>query len=134
MISHTRLGALILMLVLIVPMLAACGGGGSGAGAPTTAPAGGGAATSAPTAGGVTQIEGATAGGSGDVTKITIEDGATLRVASWGDPSEQKVNQDAFARFNKIFPNIRIKYEPQPKDFQTTMKADVAGGTEPDVF
>ncbi|HJZ47342.1 MAG TPA: sugar ABC transporter substrate-binding protein, partial [Roseiflexaceae bacterium] len=89
-------------------------------------------ATSAPEAGGAPA--GATAGASGDATKIQVEDGATLRVSSWGDPSEQKVNTDAFARFNKLFPNVKINYEPQPKDFQTKMKADVAGGTEPDVF
>src|SRR6266508_872380 len=152
MVSRKRISAFILLVALLVPALAACGGGGGGAAA-TSAPAGGGgaattapaaAATSAPaataapeaTAGaaGGAMVEGATAGASGDVTKIKVEDGATLRVASWGDPSEQKVNQDAFERFKKVFPNVTIKYEPNPKDFQTKMKADFAGSTEPDVF
>ncbi|HEY3232638.1 MAG TPA: extracellular solute-binding protein [Roseiflexaceae bacterium] len=131
---------------------APAGGGGAATTAPaaaaTSAPAAtampeataatGGAATAMPeatagTAGGA-MVEGATAGASGDVTKLQVEDGATLRVASWGDPSEQKVNQDAFERFKKVFPNVTIKYEPNPKDFQTKMKADFAGSTEPDVF
>src|SRR5690349_6703684 len=156
MISPKRLSALMLMLALVVPMLAACGSS-SGQAAPTAAPgagaaatavpttstaptfmaeqpttAAGGAATAAPATGGQAQV--ATAGASGDLTKIQVEDGATLRVSSWGDPSEQKVNTDSFARFNKIFPNVKIQYEPQPADFQTKMKADFAGNTEPDVF
>jgi multiple sugar transport system substrate-binding protein len=145
MASRKRIGALILLLALIVPILAACGGGGTTAEQATSAPAGG-AATSAPAAGGEAAttaaggetggaaMSGATAGASGDVTKIQVEDGATLRVSSWGDPSEQKVNTDSFARFNQLFPNVTIQYEPQPADFQTKMKADFAGNTEPDVF
>jgi multiple sugar transport system substrate-binding protein len=106
--------------------------GASTAEAGGTAPTAMAEATAAPEAGGATA--GATAGASGDVTKIQVEDGATLRVSSWGDPSEQKVNTDSFARFNKVFPNVKINYEPQPADFQTKMKADFAGNTEPDVF
>jgi multiple sugar transport system substrate-binding protein len=113
--------------------------GGAATAMPEATAATGGAATAMPEAtsaagGAATGVAGATAGGSGDVTKIQVEDGATLRVSGWGDESEQKVNQDSFARFNKVFPNVKINYEPQPKDFQTKMKADVAGGTEADVF
>jgi multiple sugar transport system substrate-binding protein len=162
MVSRKRFGALLLLLALMVPILAACGGGGTttaptaapAAAAPTAAPAAE-AATAAPAADAPTAmadaptamadaptamaeaggaIAGATAGASGDVSKIQVEEGATLRVSSWGDPSEQKVNTDSFARFNKIFPNVTINYEPQPADFQTKMKADFAGNTEPDVF
>jgi multiple sugar transport system substrate-binding protein len=97
-----------------------------------TAAAGAEQPTAAAATGGA--MAGATAGASGDVTKIQPEDGATLRVSSWGDPSEQKVNTDAFDRFKQLFPNVTINYEPQPADFQTKMKADFAGNTEPDVF
>jgi multiple sugar transport system substrate-binding protein len=76
----------------------------------------------------------ATAGGSGDLTKIQPEDGATLRVSSWGNSGEQKVNTDSLARFNKLFPNVKVTYEPQPDQFQTKIKADFSGNTEPDVF
>lgn len=66
--------------------------------------------------------------------KIAVEDGAELRVSSWGNPSEQKVNTDSFARFNQMYPNVKITYEPQPDNFQTKIKADFSGNTEPDVF
>ncbi|HEU5097400.1 MAG TPA: extracellular solute-binding protein, partial [Roseiflexaceae bacterium] len=86
----------------------------SGEAAPTAAPAAGGEAMAAP--------------------KIAVEDGAVLRVSSWGNPSEQKVNTDSFDRFKQLYPNITINYEPQPDQFQTKIKADFSGNTEPDVF
>jgi multiple sugar transport system substrate-binding protein len=82
-------------------------------------------ATAAPAAGGAA-VTGA--------PKIAVEDGAELRVSSWGNPSEQKVNTDSFARFNQMYPNVKITYEPQPDNFQTKIKADFSGNTEPDVF
>jgi multiple sugar transport system substrate-binding protein len=123
--AQKRIGTFALLLALVVPLLVACGGGQPAAPAATTAPAAPAAqATTAPAA-----PAAPAAGG-----KIQVEDGAELRVSGWGDESEQKVNQDAFARFNQLYPNVKIKYEPQPKDFQTKMKADFAGNTEPDVF
>ncbi len=113
--------------------------GGAATAMPEATAATGGAATAMPEAtaaagGEATGVSGATAGGSGDVTKIQPEDGATLRVSSWGNSGEQKVVTDALARFNKIFPNVKINYEPQATDFQTKIKADFSGNTEPDVF
>lgn len=126
---------------------------GGGAAEATSAPAAGGEATAAPATGGeataapameataapATGGEAATApaasGGSMEgAPMIAVEDGATLRVSSWGDPAEQKINTDSFARFNEMYPNVTITYEPQPTDFQTKIKADFAGGTQPDVF
>ena len=141
-----RTSALALLVALLVPLLAACGGGtaasptaGTGAGtAATAAPAM--EATAAPameaTAAPAMEATAAPAGEGAmmDAPKIAVEDGATLRVSSWGDPAEQKINTDSFARFNEMYPNVAITYEPQPADFQTKIKADFAGGTEPDVF
>ncbi|GIV96771.1 MAG: ABC transporter substrate-binding protein [Herpetosiphonaceae bacterium] len=146
-----RIYALILLLVLLIPILAACGQTDQpgGTGAEATQPAGAetpAAAAATPTAlseqgetpppgGGASPFgDLATAGSTGDVTKIQVEDGAELRVATWGDPSEQEVNQAAFDRFKQLFPNVNIVYQPVPTEFQTTMKADMAGNTEPDVF
>lgn len=126
MTSQKRTLALALLLALIIPILAACGG--QQAAQPTTVPA---AATSAPGAATAVPASGQEMAGA---PKIQVEDGAELRVSGWGDESEQKINQDAFARFNQVYPNVKIKYEPQPQDYQTKMKADVAGNTEPDVF
>lgn len=159
-----RVSVLALLFALVLPLLAACGGGGSSASATTAPATGGGAATTAPATGGeattapamettepameatapameatATSGEAATApaasgGAMADAPKIAVEDGATLRVSSWGDPAEQKINTDSFARFNQMYPNVKITYEPQPSDFQTKIKADFAGSTEPDVF
>jgi ABC-type glycerol-3-phosphate transport system substrate-binding protein len=49
--------------------------------------------------------------------KNEVDLGATLRVASWGDTSEQQVNRDALSRFNQVYPDIKITYEPQPSGY-----------------
>jgi multiple sugar transport system substrate-binding protein len=66
--------------------------------------------------------------------KGAIESGATLRVSSWGDTSEQGVNNAALARFKQVYPDVKITYEPQPSDYQTKLLAQIKGGSEPDVF
>jgi multiple sugar transport system substrate-binding protein len=152
MASQRRLSALVLLLALLVPLLAACGSGGGGGGtaatsAPagavaTTAPAGemataapaGGAATAAPATGGGEAMGGATAGASGDVTKIQVEDGATLRFAVAGNATEQKLYQEGVARFNQAFPNVKVTLEPIPDQYDTAIKAGFSGGTVQDVF
>jgi multiple sugar transport system substrate-binding protein len=149
------------LLIIGSMVLSACGGGeatattGPSAAQPTnttaaaaqptntTAAAGGEAtATTAPAAGGeATATTATTGGGTGAFTfdpsaykKNAIEPGATLRVSSWGDTSEQQVNKDALARFNQVYPDIKITYEPQPSDYQTKLLAQVKGGSQPDVF
>ncbi|HET7080554.1 MAG TPA: sugar ABC transporter substrate-binding protein [Chloroflexia bacterium] len=106
------------------------------AAAATDTPAAAGAAT--PTeAMAATPASGGAAGSTFDPSaykKNAVEDGATLRVSSWGDTSEQQVNRDAIARFNQVYPNVKVNYEPQPTDYQTKLKAQVKGGSEPDVF
>jgi multiple sugar transport system substrate-binding protein len=76
----------------------------------------------------------ATAGASGDVTKIKVEDGATLRLAVAGNATEQKLYQDGVARFNKVFPNVKVTLEPIPDQYDTAIKAGFSGGTVQDVF
>jgi multiple sugar transport system substrate-binding protein len=66
--------------------------------------------------------------------KNAIEPNATLRVSSWGDTSEQQVNRDALARFNQVYPDVKITYEPQPDNYQTKLLAEIKGGSQPDVF
>jgi multiple sugar transport system substrate-binding protein len=143
MVSRKRLSALILILALIVPILAACGGGGGGAAA-TSAPAGGGAATSGPAAGGgaattapaATAMPEATAatGGAVATNKIQVEPNASIVFSGWGDETEQKIYKDSIERFNKVYPDVKVDYQPIPSDFQTKLKAAMAGGTAPDVF
>jgi multiple sugar transport system substrate-binding protein len=112
------------------------------AAAPTnTTAAAGGAATDTPAAAGGGASTPSTGGSAGAYTfdpttykKNAIESGATLRVSSWGDESEQAVNKAALARFNQVYPDVKITYEPQPSDYDTKMLAQIKGGSEPDVF
>lgn len=66
--------------------------------------------------------------------KNEIEPGAQLRVSSWGDTSEQKVVSDALARFNQVYPDVKITYEPQPSDYGTKLIAQIRSNSQPDVF
>jgi multiple sugar transport system substrate-binding protein len=101
------------------------------AGEATAMPAAG-EATAMPAAGGA--AEGATAGASGDVTKIQVEDGAQLRFAVAGNATEQKLYQEGVDRFTKVFPNVKVTLEPIPDQYDTTIKAGMSGGTVQDVF
>lgn len=65
---------------------------------------------------------------------IAVEPNATITFSGWGDETEQKIYRDSIARFQKVCPTITVKYEPIPADFQTKLKAQMAGGTAPDVF
>lgn len=137
MISRIRSLALVLTLALLLPILAACGASGTQT-APTEAPAAP-AATEAPAAPAATEAPaagGQTTGGqtAGSITPIEVEDGAVLRVTSWGDSAEQAINTESFARFNELYPNVTIEYQPQASDYQTKIKADAAGNTLADVF
>ncbi len=67
-------------------------------------------------------------------TKFPVEAGATIVFSGWGDPAEQQIYIDAIARFNKIYTDVTVDYQPIPADFQTKLKAMMAGGTAPDVF
>ena len=67
-------------------------------------------------------------------TKFAVEDGATIVFSGWGDETEQNIYRDSIKRFNKIYPNVTVDFQPIPADFQTTIKARMAGGTAPDVF
>lgn len=67
-------------------------------------------------------------------TKFAVEDGAQIVFSGWGDETEQNIYRDSIKRFNKIYPNVTVDFQPIPADFQTTIKARMAGGTAPDVF
>jgi multiple sugar transport system substrate-binding protein len=101
-------------------------------GAEATAAPSGGEATAAP-AGGETAT-GATAGASGDASKIQVEEGATLRFAVAGNATEQKLYQEGVERFNEVFPNVKVTLEPIPDQYDTAIKAGFSGGTVQDVF
>ena len=65
---------------------------------------------------------------------LAVEDGATIVFSGWGDETEQNIYRDSIARFSKVCPDVTVDFQPIPADFQTTIKARMAGGTAPDVF
>ncbi len=67
-------------------------------------------------------------------TKFAVEEGASIVFSGWGDQTEQKIYKDAIVRFNKIYPDVVVDYQPIPADFQTKLKAMMAGGNAPDVL
>ena len=138
---------IITLMVVISMMLTACGGEPAAAPTATTAPvteqatntpqAATEQATNTPAAAAEETPGGGMVGGDFDpskVKKIEVESGATLRVSGWGNPSEQQVTRDMLDRFTKVYPDVKINYEPIPDDYTTKLKTQISGGSEPDVF
>ena len=59
------------------------------------------------------------------------EEGATIVFSGWGDETEQQIYRDSIVRFNALYPDVIVDYQPIPADFQTKLKAVMAGGTPP---
>ncbi|MCA1553042.1 MAG: extracellular solute-binding protein, partial [Chloroflexi bacterium] len=91
-----------------------------------------GATTAPTTAGAATAVATTTAGGTTKV--INVEPNAAIVFSGWGDETEQKIYRDSIARFNKLYPNVKVDFQPIPDKFQEKMKASMAGGTAPDVM
>ena len=87
-------------------------------------------ATEAPTEAPATQAPGgATAG-----CPLQVEEGATITFSGWGDETEQKIYRDSIDRFKTVCSGVTVNYQPIPDKFQDKLKAQMAGGTAPDVF
>ncbi|MEA3441412.1 MAG: sugar ABC transporter substrate-binding protein [Chloroflexota bacterium] len=69
-----------------------------------------------------------------DLAVIEVEPGAKIIFSGWGDETEQQIYRDTITRFNEFYPDVVVDYQPIPADFQTKLKAQMAGGTAPDVF
>jgi multiple sugar transport system substrate-binding protein len=65
---------------------------------------------------------------------MAVEEGASIVFSGWGDETEQQIYRDSIVRFNEVYPDVTVDYQPIPADFQTKLKASMAGGTAPDVF
>jgi multiple sugar transport system substrate-binding protein len=96
--------------------------------APTTAPTT--AATAAVTPTAVTTQSGSI----GTCPLSNLEPNATITFSGWGDQTEQQIYRDSIKRFEQVCQGVTVNYNPIPTDFQTKMKAQMAGGTAPDVF
>src|SRR5687767_8913043 len=89
------------LLVIFVMLLAACGPQATPvqpAAQPTDTPAAPAAET--PAGDGMGTFDPST------VAKIQVEEGATLRVSGWGNPSEQQVTRDMLDRFEAVYTNV----------------------------
>ena len=130
--KRTRFPILLLAVLLLSALiLVACGGGASPTATPvppTKAPP-----TKAPVA---TKVPATKAPAQPALGKcpLAVEDGAKITFSGWGDETEQKIYRDSIVRFNKVYPDVSVNYEPIPADFQTKLKAQMAGGSAPDVF
>ena len=65
---------------------------------------------------------------------MNVEAGATIVFSGWGDETEQQIYHDSIERFAEVCPAVTVDYQPIPADFQTKLKASMAGGTAADVF
>lgn len=162
MLRRNRLASLSVLVLLLSMVLTACGGGetpttGTGAAA-TDTPSTGAVATEAPTAGAVatdtpstaeagtetamvgeTPTTGAMTGTTtfdpSKVKKLEVESGASLRVTGWSStPAEIQIVQDQLTRFNQVYPDVKVSYEPTAGDYVAKFSTMVSAGTEPDVF
>ena len=131
------------LLVIAAMMLSACGGGQETA---TEAPATSAPATEMPatempaTEMPATEMPAteapateAPAGGTASCP-LPVEEGATIVFSGWGDETEQQIYRDSIDRFMAVCPGVTVDYQPIPADFQNKLKAQMAGGTAPDVF
>ena len=119
---------MVTFLVALSMLIAACGPAATTE-APTAAP------TAAPTQPPAEATAAPTAAPTeASLCPLEVEPNATITFSGWGDESEQKVYRDTIDRFKSICPNVTVNYVPVPTDFQTKLKAQMAGGTAPDVF
>ncbi len=116
------------LLVLVVLALIASACGPRATPAPTPAPAPAAEPTKAP------EAPAAAPAAPYSLKAFEVEPGAKIVFSGWGDETEQKIYRDSIVRFNKIYPGVTVDFQPIPADFQTKIKAMMAGGTAPDVF
>jgi multiple sugar transport system substrate-binding protein len=78
--------------------------------------------------------EAPTTGGATGSCPLQVEEGASIVFSGWGDETEQKIYRDSIERFKAVCPGVTVDYQPIPDKFQDKLKAQMAGGTAPDVF
>ncbi len=119
-----------LFLAVAVLLVAAACGDDDEAGSTTTQ------GTTATTQGTTETTQGTTetTAAAGPDCFMPVEEGALIVFSGWGDETEQQIYRDSIVRFNEVCPDVTVDYQPIPADFQTKLKASMAGGTAPDVF
>jgi multiple sugar transport system substrate-binding protein len=63
---------------------------------------------------------------------------ATLTIANWGNPGDEKIYNDAIARFNKRYPNVKVNNNFTQVvnwgDYINKIQASIASGDAPDII
>ncbi len=132
--SLSRLASLLFIAAMV---LAACGPATEAPG--TDLPATDMPATEAPTEAMTEEptgeaTEAPTTGGETGACPLAVEEGASIVFSGWGDETEQQIYRDSIERFSAVCPGVTVDYQPTPAEFQDKMKAQMAGGTAPDVL
>ena len=127
------LSKLFSLVSIAVILLAACAPATTPPPAATEAPATVAPATEAP-ATEAPATEAPTTGGATGSCPLKVEEGASIVFSGWGDETEQKIYRDSIDRFQAACPGVTVNYQPIPDKFQDKLKAQMAGGTAPDVF
>ena len=127
------LSKLFSLLSIAMMLLAACAPATTPPPAATEAPATVAPATEAP-ATEAPATEAPTTGGATGSCPLQVEEGASIVFSGWGDETEQKIYRDSIERFKTACPGVTVDYQPIPDKFQDKLKAQMAGGTAPDVF
>jgi multiple sugar transport system substrate-binding protein len=126
------------LLIITALFLAACGSATETAAPATEAPATEMPATEAPeeepTEAPATEAPATEAPEAAGSCPLPVEEGASIVFSGWGDETEQQIYRDSIERFNAVCPGVTVDYQPVPAEFQDKMKAQMAGGTAPDVF
>lgn len=117
--QQKSVSVLMALLLMTIAILSACTKSDSGSGAD-----GGNSASSASPSG--TAISNSA---DGEKSNEPI----TLRMTVWGAPEEVAAYKVAIAKFEKKYPNITVKLQHIPTDYDTKLTTMVAGNDEPDV-
>jgi len=80
----------------------------------------------------------AACGGTPGATTPSASTGALsgeIRISGWSSsPTEDALLTDSINSFMAANPNVKVKWEPIAKDYDTVLKTNIAAGTEADVF
>jgi len=113
--SRKSLSVLMAFLLLMVAFLSACSKSGSGQAADGSSSPASSAGSSESSGGGPS------------------DEPITLRMTVWGAPEEVAAYKKAIAKFEKKYPNITVKLQHIPTDYDTKLTTMVAGNDEPDI-
>jgi multiple sugar transport system substrate-binding protein len=77
-------------------------------------------------------------GASGTFSAPASTTKATLKIANWGNPGDEKIYNDAVARFNKRYPNVKVQNNFTQVvnwgDYINKIQASIASGDAPDII